>query len=269
EGNRSRSVEMDPTTGEIVWEYASSTPNSFYTAYQGSTQRLPNGNTLIVSTGPGHVFEVTEDKEVVWEFINPFAPAGRKCYFEDATRNFIHRAHRYGPDYPGLAGRDLSRKGLIDAGCPQEWQAWVEPTVEAPTVAVTGGTFSPGQQLQITVTCAGPGPYDILAGAQVGNTKYYIQNNQFLEAGLRAPALRNHTPDGAPITVLDMTVLPGWGEFSVDIFAEVSNPGAIQSIADATGSLAISAGTDGGGVDDGGGDDGGGDDGGGGDGGGY
>ncbi|MBW2146040.1 MAG: hypothetical protein JRI22_03350, partial [Deltaproteobacteria bacterium] len=199
----------------------------------------------------------------------PCLRAGRKCYFEDATRNFIHRAHRYGPDYPGLAGRDLSRKGLIDAGCPQEWQAWVEPTVEAPTVAVTGGTFSPGQQLQITVTCAGPGPYDILAGAQVGNTKYYIQNNQFLEAGLRAPALRNHTPDGAPITVLDMTVLPGWGEFSVDIFAEVSNPGAIQSIADATGSLAISAGTDGGGVDDGGGDDGGGDDGGGGDGGGY
>jgi hypothetical protein len=33
---------------------------------------LPNGNTLITETDYGRVFEVTKDKEIVWEFISPF-----------------------------------------------------------------------------------------------------------------------------------------------------------------------------------------------------
>ena len=46
---------------------------------------------------------MTRRHEVVWEWINPFLNTSRKG---DQTVS-IYRAHRYGPDYPGLADRDL------------------------------------------------------------------------------------------------------------------------------------------------------------------
>ena len=58
-GNRSRAVEVDLETGDIVWSYESHNPQNFTSPYQSSVQRLPNGNTLICSTGSGQIFEVT------------------------------------------------------------------------------------------------------------------------------------------------------------------------------------------------------------------
>jgi hypothetical protein len=120
EGNRTRSVEVDPTVNPdnpedgIVWFYQSKKPSSFYSAYQCSNQRLPNGNTLITSTGEGHLLEVTVDKEIVWEFINPLYGSGATPWCYDGMpgeTNMIHRSHRYGPDHPGLAGRELIPMG--------------------------------------------------------------------------------------------------------------------------------------------------------------
>ncbi|HYC23659.1 MAG TPA: aryl-sulfate sulfotransferase, partial [Candidatus Bathyarchaeia archaeon] len=45
--NWSRAVEMDPLTRRIVWEYRAEPRESVYTRTRGSSQRLPNGNTLI------------------------------------------------------------------------------------------------------------------------------------------------------------------------------------------------------------------------------
>ena len=100
----SRVVEMDPNTGEIVWEYKDDPPWLFYSATQGGNQRLPNGNTLICETAHGRIFEVTYDGELVWEYLNP-----RQTW---QARNLIytggsHHAFRYPPDYPGLKGKDL------------------------------------------------------------------------------------------------------------------------------------------------------------------
>lgn len=124
EARRSRAVEFNPTTGKIVWEFATKHTNSFSSHRQGGVQRLPNGNTLICSTHGGHVMEVTPQKEIVWEFVSPVVAGKIKCVItnkdalpidchEDATMNMIHRAFRYGPDYPGLAGKDLTPEGYI------------------------------------------------------------------------------------------------------------------------------------------------------------
>jgi uncharacterized protein (UPF0248 family) len=67
----SRVIELDPRSGEIVWEYKGVPPESFFSADRGSAQRLPNGNTLITDSAEGRVIEVTKDGEVVWEFYNP------------------------------------------------------------------------------------------------------------------------------------------------------------------------------------------------------
>ena len=69
--NYSRIVELDPLTKKIVWEYMSEPRNRFFSKGGGSSQRLPNGNTLITEGHKGHIFEITHNGEVVWEYYNP------------------------------------------------------------------------------------------------------------------------------------------------------------------------------------------------------
>ena len=67
----SRVLEVDPGSGEIVWEYRSDPPEDFYSSSRGAAQRLDNGNTLIVESQQGRAFEVTPGGEIVWEFFEP------------------------------------------------------------------------------------------------------------------------------------------------------------------------------------------------------
>jgi hypothetical protein len=72
----SRLIELNPLTEELEWEYVGDPPSSFFTPEKGSSQRLPNGNTLICEGDRGRCFEITRDGEIVWEWYNP-AMAGR------------------------------------------------------------------------------------------------------------------------------------------------------------------------------------------------
>jgi hypothetical protein len=128
EGNRSSVVIVDRKTNEIVWEYHAKTPQSFYSFRQGSCQRLPNGNIHITSTHSGHLFEVTEDKEVVWDYVSPVFDGQTKCQVEDGDMpnmmmNMIHRSYRYGSDYPGLKKKDLTKKVPLTE-CPEFYKIY-------------------------------------------------------------------------------------------------------------------------------------------------
>ena len=68
---RSRVLEIDPSTGETVWVYQAERPDEFFSFSCGSAQRLPNGNTLITESDNGRAIEVTPDKKIVWEYVNP------------------------------------------------------------------------------------------------------------------------------------------------------------------------------------------------------
>jgi len=73
--SNSRIIEIDPNTDEIVYEYNATRSGiaawTFFSAFLGSAQRLPNGNTLINEGMFGRVFEVTPDGKMAWEFVNP------------------------------------------------------------------------------------------------------------------------------------------------------------------------------------------------------
>jgi hypothetical protein len=69
--NVSSVLEIDPVTREILWSYRGGKDGAFYSETCGSCQRLPNGNTLITESDPGRAFEVTPDKTIVWEYVNP------------------------------------------------------------------------------------------------------------------------------------------------------------------------------------------------------
>ena len=53
---------------------------------RGAAQRLPNGNTLITESERGRVFEVTPQKEIVWEFWNPEIVKGARKRIYRLTR---------------------------------------------------------------------------------------------------------------------------------------------------------------------------------------
>jgi hypothetical protein len=63
-------------------------------------ERLPNGNTLICEGESGRVFEVTPDRDVCWEWVNPFV-----LRFKAVMSAMLFRAHRYFPEGPELRGR--------------------------------------------------------------------------------------------------------------------------------------------------------------------
>jgi len=111
----SRILEVNPSTGEIEWMYQSDNPVDFFSNFIAGCQRLPNGNTMICEGSMGRIFEVTPSGELVWEYIVPFysrhfLPAWRGIDF--GLSNATFRAHRYGPDYPGLQGKKLDPEKL-------------------------------------------------------------------------------------------------------------------------------------------------------------
>ncbi len=62
----------------------------------------------------GHAFEVAQDGEIVWEYVNPVSNRGiLTTQGDEVGGNSAFRIHRYGPDFPGLAGKDLTPGGPI------------------------------------------------------------------------------------------------------------------------------------------------------------
>ena len=99
--DHSRILEINPVTLKVVWSYTASdnvtgmmpiiVNTTFYSQLISSAQRLPNGNTLITEGCFSRIFEVTKDKEIVWEYRAPFT--------KESPGQFVYRAYRYPYDY--------------------------------------------------------------------------------------------------------------------------------------------------------------------------
>jgi hypothetical protein len=68
---RSLVQAIEPTTKEVRWQYSS---KFFFSSVAGTVQKLPGGNYAIASSHGGRVFEVTPDKEIVWEWVPSYMP---------------------------------------------------------------------------------------------------------------------------------------------------------------------------------------------------
>ena len=109
----SRIIEIDPNNDEVVWEYKDKNVQDFFSPFMSGCERLQNNNTLVCEASHGRIFEVTYDKEMVWEYVSPFYGLHPSPHF--GVTNMMFRAHRYGPDYPGLQGKDLD---------PTRYETW-------------------------------------------------------------------------------------------------------------------------------------------------
>jgi len=116
---------------QIVWSFQSTLPTAFYSRYISGLQRLPNGNTLVCSGANGHLFEVTPEGEVVWEYVSPVGDRtgdnyGIHTVMTDAAGeryNSLFKCVRYPTDYPGLEGKNLTPMGKITELWTQEPEA--------------------------------------------------------------------------------------------------------------------------------------------------
>ena len=96
----SRIVEFNPVTLSLEWEYSHAVrhgscvmelgANTFLSPYISFAQRLENGNTLVTEGSQGRVFELTREKEIVWEFVNPLERKNGNA----SIKRSIYRAYR-------------------------------------------------------------------------------------------------------------------------------------------------------------------------------
>lgn len=100
---------------QVVWTYRSKSNQGFFSHIGSSAQRLPNGNTLICADTEGHLFEVTAEGDLVWEYINPVTKDGALKVLPDSLpmTNSVFRAYRYTEDHPALVGKTLLPGGTI------------------------------------------------------------------------------------------------------------------------------------------------------------
>jgi hypothetical protein len=85
-GMYSQILEIDPVSGAVVWRFASTDGELFYSKALGSQQALDNGNILVTESLRGRIFEITRSGEVVWEYLNPAESNGFHAYVTDAQR---------------------------------------------------------------------------------------------------------------------------------------------------------------------------------------
>lgn len=85
----SRIIEFNPQTLGIQWYFAGSKEWPFHSNIIGRSQRLPNGNTLIAESMHQHIFEVTQNGDIVWDY--HYQPIRRP----NPVMNALYTATRY------------------------------------------------------------------------------------------------------------------------------------------------------------------------------
>ncbi len=71
QGHYTRQTGLAFGPDKPVWSYVAPNKSDFFAMLISGAQRLPNGDTLVCSGPDGTVFEVGNENEVVWKYVNP------------------------------------------------------------------------------------------------------------------------------------------------------------------------------------------------------
>ena len=131
------------------WRYPQEFDADFYSQNISGAERLPNGNTLICEGSSGHLFEVTADEELVWDYISPITAFGATTQGEDPGNTSVFRTYRYAPDYQAFEGRDMEAGDVIELNSWLNWCSMSELEEESlsgliiyPNPTIDGFNFS-------------------------------------------------------------------------------------------------------------------------------
>ena len=102
------------------YEYFDTTNTFFYSKILSSADQLPNGNIIINEGVKGHFFEINQNKNVIWEYVNPVVqdsilsqetiiPGNTSMFF-----NACFKVRKYSPNYSGISMLNLKNSGPIE-----------------------------------------------------------------------------------------------------------------------------------------------------------
>lgn len=121
------------------WEYTANPASTFYAQRISSAQRLPNGNTLINEGTRGRFFEVNEEGNKLWEYVNPVGLFGPVEQFNNPNGISVFSIHKYDRDYSGFDNNDMGATDPIEIN-PLE------------TECLTVSTITPSKHNQFTIS---------------------------------------------------------------------------------------------------------------------
>lgn len=101
----------------------SSEESQFQSSNMSSMQLLPNGNYLICAAQRGRVIEITDDNQVVWDYILPFRNGARVIQGTDLNigDNVVFRAKKYGANYAAFVGKELFPEYYLELNANEEF----------------------------------------------------------------------------------------------------------------------------------------------------
>lgn len=100
----SRVLQFNPMTREVLWEYTGTKDAPFFSYFAGLAAPLPNGNILVSETSNGRAFEVTREKEIVWEYKTPYRING-----EEHLSAILSQMQRYPKEYVDVWSANANR----------------------------------------------------------------------------------------------------------------------------------------------------------------
>jgi len=90
------------------WVYQADPPESFYAERISSVQRLTEDRVLINEGTAGRLFEINNEGELFWEYINPVTSIFIHSQGESPRRNELFRADKYPIDHPAFRDKTLT-----------------------------------------------------------------------------------------------------------------------------------------------------------------
>ncbi len=128
---RSRVEIIDPIAAEVVWHYED---DRFFSSTSGVAHPLAPGNVFVASSAGDRTFELTPDRQIVWEWETPFSPMRP----ERLPYDYTPQLERLRPDevavtpadYEPYPSRELSMFDEPDDVCSARSQGKMKHTLK-------------------------------------------------------------------------------------------------------------------------------------------
>lgn len=100
--------QFAPLDSEVVYGQPEGQDQFMFSSRISGSQRLRNGNTLICVGQSANFIEVNEEKEIVWDYINPVGIFISTQGEMPNTSNNVFQTIKYYYDFEGFEGKDMT-----------------------------------------------------------------------------------------------------------------------------------------------------------------
>ncbi len=124
------------------WIYTSETPTDFFSTNISGAHRLSSGNTMICEGITGRFFEIDNENNIAWTYINPVGMNGAVSQGQDPIQNATFRCTLYEMNYAGFSGQELIPTFPLENN-PLPYDCGLISDIETPSSEITLKVVNP------------------------------------------------------------------------------------------------------------------------------